>query len=411
MGRGFGVPAYGGNFGKKNFFSLKWGDQTFRVLPPFGSLRYDGKWYEYYRVHWGAKVLVDGKEQRRNFLCIERIDFRTKEVLERCPACEQIREREEEYDRKSNELIQQGMSRDQVRDALEPLSEWLKTYNVSGRYYLNVMDTSGKVGRLDIPGQMKSHLEKAIEFVRSKGYDPLSLDAGFWFVFSRTRGEKGGPPIFAVSPMGTEVRMGEGEVGTVWRPSALSQEQIQAALDGCFDLREEPPAARLTFEQIDSIVRSNYDAEVVAAVMNAAREERSRSRNRYSNGAPKGPSRPAPVEDFSAFRNEEPAPVEATPSAPEPVDEAEALRAQIAALEAKLQKQAASRATTPEPAQAPPAPPVAAEAAPDALHAQGGDAGFAPSPATRSVTPPGMSVDDLMNASVEDFLKIMDASK
>lgn len=349
---GFGVANYTSGSTKKNF-RIKWGDQTYRVLPPYGSLRFDGKWEMYYRVHWGAGVIgSDGKFSHRPFLCVEEIDYSSRKILSPCPACEEIRAKKEEYDALESQLKAEGLEKEEIREKLSPLTAWLKKYNVNGQWYMNVMNTEGEVGTLAIPSRMRSHLRTAIKDLVEKGYDPLSTDKGFWFVFSRTRDDKG-QALHSVHVRTVDVQLENGEIATVTRPSSLSEDQLKTALAGCRDLAEEPPAIQLTYDQISSVVRSGYDTEVVEAVIGAARKEE--SVKRYSNGARVGSSSPAPVEDFSESKTES-APQNASEQAPEAapasnnsMSEAELIRKQIAEMEARLrQTQTEEKPATPE---------------------------------------------------------------
>lgn len=389
---GFGTTNYdGNNTPRKKDFKLDWGDQTYRVLPPFGSLRHEGKWFQYFRVHWGAGIIDDeGKFRHRPFLCVEDYDFRNRVVRQHCPMCDLINQRKETYELRKAKLKEQGLSEDAIKEELSDLGEWLKRFNTDGKYYINVLSTDGEAGRLPLPKKMKVALETELKELRAKGYDPLSLDKGFWFIFRRVKGERfsDAQHIVLVKKV---TKMVDGEEVTVTRPSALSQEQIDAALKGAFDLKEEPPARKLTVAQVESIVSSGFDAEVVKSIMNAA-ERPERSASSYSNGAPRGaapaarPQVPAfdePVPAFDPEPDSDDEPGYAAPAAPAaPNAEAELLKQQMAAMQAQFQQQmqammammsggtpAATAAATPAAPAATPAAPAEAPAAPAAAPA------------------------------------------
>src|SRR5688572_15272275 len=124
MSNGFGKPQYGvtggGTFWKN--WKLKSPDAskgetvfTFigRILPPMKSLAEAGKWAVYHGNHFGysgTDPRNPDKVKQRPFACIEKSDFRTKMVTVECAACEAIREKEREKERREVEYKSQGLA-------------------------------------------------------------------------------------------------------------------------------------------------------------------------------------------------------------------------------------------------------------------------------------------------------------
>lgn len=194
-----GTPSYGNtevvfykNFKLKSPDASK-GETVFtlpdlRILPPMHSLGEKGTWAKYHGQHFGyaGNGKEPGKPKQRPFACIQQSDFRTKMVTVPCSACDVIEEKRAEREAREAEYKQQGKTESEVRELLEPLTGWLKKHNCDRKWHINVMDRAGNFGVLQISHTLKKALDVKIDELRNKRkIDPIAVDGGVWFRFSR----------------------------------------------------------------------------------------------------------------------------------------------------------------------------------------------------------------------------------
>jgi hypothetical protein len=170
----FGEAKFGGN--KTNWFKFpkEGGSLILRILPPYGSLRKSGRWCQYYAVHFGYR---DTKGNLRPFQSCEVINRRTNMVEVVDPAVERI---------KKIKMAQDKARLEGNEELVKKLGEQLKIFNLKKAYYMNVMDLQGKIGVISIPYRMKEALDAEIKSLQAKGINPISIDDGRFFVFTRT---------------------------------------------------------------------------------------------------------------------------------------------------------------------------------------------------------------------------------
>lgn len=238
-----GKAKYGA--GKKTYYKLKDGDSTYRILPPLGDLADEGVWSLYYRVVYGYTNTA-GKSRAfesslvKNFktkmvevpdAAVERID-KLKAALENAKA---------KKDKKTVENLQKLVGAPKSR------------YNVDSNHYMNVMDLQGNIGILKLRHKAKQALDVQIRKLRDKGVDPLSVDNGRFFVFTRTG--TGNETQFAVAVYGIEQEIEN--VGTVPVPviSKLNEEVISRLGSEAGELQKlfKKPTA----EQIQQLVEES----------------------------------------------------------------------------------------------------------------------------------------------------------
>jgi hypothetical protein len=169
-----GKPKYEGS--KKNYFAFKKDQNTFilRILPPMGDLAEKGKWSVYHRVEFGYK----GTDDRMfPFLSPRVINFNTKMV-----------EVESEAHRRREQIkTQAAQAKDAGNTALEEQCKtMLRKYNQDSKHYMNVVDLQGNVGLFKIGHKGFLALNAAIDKLRGEGVDPIGVENGRYFVFSRT---------------------------------------------------------------------------------------------------------------------------------------------------------------------------------------------------------------------------------
>lgn len=159
-----------------------------RILPPMHSLGEKGTWAKYYGQHFGypGQGKEPGKPKQRPFACIQQTDFRTKMVTVPCSACDVIDEKSAERKAREAEYKTEGKSDDDICELLEPLTTWLKKHNCDRKWHINVVDRAGNFGVLQISHTLKKALDVKIDELRNKRkIDPIAVDGGVWFRFSR----------------------------------------------------------------------------------------------------------------------------------------------------------------------------------------------------------------------------------
>jgi hypothetical protein len=160
----------------KNYFSFKKDQNTFilRILPPMGNLAEAGKWSMYHRVEFG----YEGTDRKmRPFISPRVVDFNTKMVVVESEAHrrrEMLNEKLKEAEASGNAAMQ------------EQIQKMLEKYNQDAKHYMNVIDLQGNIGLFKIGARGFDSLKVQIERLRSEGVDPISVDNGRFFVFSRS---------------------------------------------------------------------------------------------------------------------------------------------------------------------------------------------------------------------------------
>lgn len=167
-----GSPKYEQN--KKNYFSFKKNQNTFilRVLPPMGGLADAGKWSIYHRVEFGYTG-TDGK--LRPFLSPRVVNYSGMVEIE-----------SETHKRRESIKTQQAQAKKTGNAALvEQCTKMLQKYNQDAKHHMNVVDLQGNVGLFKIGHKGFQALKAEVDRLRSEGIDPIGVENGRFFVFSR----------------------------------------------------------------------------------------------------------------------------------------------------------------------------------------------------------------------------------
>ena len=165
-------------FTQKKYFKLKDGESTFRILPPLGELADDGRWSMFYKIHYGYK---NTKGKLRIFQS-SLVKNRKSGMVEVPDAADQ---RIKDLKAKLEQAKSSGNK--QAVEALGKLVSGQKPmYNLDSNHYMNVIDTQGNIGVLKLRHRAKTALDVQIKKLREKGIDPLSVDNGRFFVFTRS---------------------------------------------------------------------------------------------------------------------------------------------------------------------------------------------------------------------------------
>lgn len=172
-----GQAKYGSNFTQRKYFKMKDGSVTFRILPPIGDLADDGRWSVFYKVHYGYRT-TDGK--MKTFVSPLVKNKKTGMVEVPDAALERIEKLKVELakaiETKNEKLV----------DMLKTFVGQKGMYNLDSNHYLNVIDQEGNIGVLKIRHRAKSALDAEIKRLVSEGVDPLSIENGRFFTFTRS---------------------------------------------------------------------------------------------------------------------------------------------------------------------------------------------------------------------------------
>lgn len=174
----FGRPS----FKKKNYYKQVDGDVIFRIIPPLEQFTDNPRdWAKFHSVVFGFKN-TQGKIRAFESTLVEKYDNETKTrtVETPCPAVDfinNLKDKLEEAEKAGNTA---------AVAKLNTLVGMMGVYSVDRNYHMNVIDLQGNIGILKIRSKAKAELDKAIEKLKAKGVNPLSLDNGRFFVFSRS---------------------------------------------------------------------------------------------------------------------------------------------------------------------------------------------------------------------------------
>jgi hypothetical protein len=179
----FGNSKIGGGltFTKRNRYKLKDGDNVYRILPAMGEHAESGTWSVYYNVVFGFKT-TEGKH--RPFQSSFSKDRKTKEVLSECAATNLILGLKAELDlaKKAKDTVKVAQLAKIVGDY--PI---MGVYSLNNDHYINVVDSQGNIGQLELGHKAKLALNNEIERIRNtEQFDPLAPETGRYFNIRRT---------------------------------------------------------------------------------------------------------------------------------------------------------------------------------------------------------------------------------
>lgn len=197
-----GNARYGGE-AKKNYFKLKDGRSTFRILPPLGELADKGRWSVFMSVHYGYK---NSEGKMRTFQSPEVKNQKTKVIESPDAAKERIAKGKAQL-----EAAEKAGNKELYDQLFKLFGGQKPQYNMDSHHYLNVMDLQGNIGVLKIRHKCKLALDAVIKQARADGKDPISVNNGLFFNFDRSG--KGTETVFQVSIYKEKINVaGVGEV-------------------------------------------------------------------------------------------------------------------------------------------------------------------------------------------------------
>lgn len=252
----FGKAKFGGN--QRSWFKLKDGDSVFRILPPMGDLQEEGRWSQFYKIHYGYK---NSDNKMRTFESPEVKNRNTKMIEVRDAALDRINQLKVKLDEATaagNEEMKQKL--------LKLVGGQKSQFNLDSNHYMNVVDLQGNVGILKMRHKCKLALDAVIKKLRESGVEPLDPDTGRYFVFSRSGA--GRDTVYQVSVYKKKFKVesvGEVEQDVVHQITEdLAKRLLSENADGTFKYKE---AARLdmlfkkpTAAEVERIVREGSRA-------------------------------------------------------------------------------------------------------------------------------------------------------
>jgi len=162
---------------QRRYFKLKDGEQAYRILPPIKELADSGRWSIFHSVHYGYKST---DEKFKPFISPE-VKNRKTGMIEVPDAA---KERIQSLKAKLDEAKASGNSA--ALEKLNFLVGQTGLYNLDNNHYMNVIDAQGNIGVLKLRHKAKLALEAEIKALNADGHDPLSVEDGRFFVFTRT---------------------------------------------------------------------------------------------------------------------------------------------------------------------------------------------------------------------------------
>jgi len=164
---------------KTNYWKIKEGTQTYRILPAYGTLAHNpAKWNQYYAVHYGyrgtdGKMFVFASPEK-----VKYVDGKTRMIEVADPAKERI-ERAQAQLKKAEE--------DKNEELVKTLKNFLFQHNLEKKYHMNVVDLNGNVGVLAVGRRTKDLLEALIDKEKKEsGIDILAPNTGRFITFTRS---------------------------------------------------------------------------------------------------------------------------------------------------------------------------------------------------------------------------------
>jgi hypothetical protein len=308
---GFGKPKHGG--AKYRSFKLVQGSNVYRIGPAFKSLAAAGKWFVYHKQHFGYRAAGDEQNPKgyiKTFLCNQEIDRKTEMVKVPCAECDMIDMQKALLEKREADLeaeVKAGTkTQAQVDSLLGPIKGWLKDHNLDKKYVVLACNDKGEWGLLYLPYKAKSGLDNLIKEVqKSEGFDPIDPDNGCWIDFQRT-GEGFKTEYKVVALQEAEIINGRRLYST--KMHQLTDADYDNILANCPDLTTI--GRKLTVEQVEELVESGGDPEVVSQVF--GRGEASPKETSPAKAAPAKKPTPPAVQDLA----DEPEPEEEVAAPP-----------------------------------------------------------------------------------------------
>ncbi len=394
MSNGFGKANLNPVYDGPKYFKMRTPDPrknetetvlVLRLLPSMHSYRDTGQWKFYYGQHYGYAGVNSrdpSKPRARPFGCIQKKN-KQKEILTRCPKCDQISQFEAKKAAREDELAQQhgvGSSKEERStpefyeikksdQKYQTFAAWLSKHNCDKKFWINAMDKNGDFGMLQL--SYTTCEEKLMPLLNklAKGeetgepVDAFDPGTGIWLKFTRTG--KNPRVVDSVTVFEELVDFGNGKKAKVAQAAPMTDEQIAKALKTCKDLAKDV-VKFIDAETIQKLVNCSGDPAEVDAIWppekpaaaapakTETKVEAKGTAGQVSDESGDDGESESLVDDIAAppAAAPETAPTaQAAPAVSEEDAEEAALKAQMAALEArKAARAAAAKVVTETPA-------------------------------------------------------------
>ena len=233
---------------KRNYFYLKQGTQSYRILPPMGSLATAGIWSRYYAVHFGYE---NSEGRMKPFLSCEEKNRQTRMIEVKDAALDRLNILKSQLAAVS-ERVKTSPS-PALKKELERLNSLVGfggQFKLEKRHFVNVVNERGEIGLLQLKHKEKLALDEARKEIQKKyNVDPVGVE-GVYLDFKKSG--KGLDTLVQVS-------------GTMTLQSDGSEKIKRHALDEALIARLDAEAfeldslyVALSSEEIEAIVRG-YD--------------------------------------------------------------------------------------------------------------------------------------------------------
>lgn len=335
----FAEPGAGVGQRTKNF-KLEAGSNRYRIGPAYASLAPSGRWNLAIRQHYGYRTTGDEQHPNgfiRTFLCPQEVDKRTEMVKVACAECDDIAALKEKVELRESKLVQEGKTEEEIATILGPQKKYLKEHNLDKKHLVLAKNESNEWGVLWLPWKaLEALLNRRKKILSEDGVDILSIKDGVWLDFTR-EGEGFRNTTYGCDVVYEIVTTDSGKKAKVMKQEPLSDADFDTIEASCPDL--STVGTRLSASQIERLVESRGDMEVVTAIFNEAWDVK-KGRTKEASPTPKPTPKPAKEEAPKRVVAETPSPepvkvvakAEELVMGPPPVD----TMAQIAALQAQL---------------------------------------------------------------------------
>ena len=267
----FGKPNYNGGStaDKTPFYKLGIKPEqltmTLRFAPPLGTFAASGGYRRFIKQHFGYNVpYIAANGDKRNFPatfdCIEDKD-RDGVITRQCPECMEMRAQEAKKDAILAKMKTEGKTESEMTFAVQYLVAWEKAHNLDKKFYYIAKARDGKWGYASMGYKCAQALKVEIDELMSKGIDPLSPEKGVWFKFERTGNVKQFQTIVDKPTVCMDAQ-----------PDGSFRYSLDALADLDLAQLEKLDLSTLgravTYDQINAIVQSGGDENVLRTVLN-----------------------------------------------------------------------------------------------------------------------------------------------
>lgn len=250
----------------KPYYSIKdVGENVYRIAPSCRSLVESGNYAAFLRNHFGYKIQDSynpDKTRAKPFSCIEKINFKTKELLQACPECDWIAEELSSMESEKERLEKEGKSNEYVKQALAPKMAWLKEHNLDKKWYCYAKNRAGEWNILKIGHKVKLALDEIMKrLYKIDGVNALDPASGVWFSFTKN-GMKGSAAVTNIEVLKEKTTI-NGQKVEILVNAPLTEDDVKA-IEVLPDIMNLTP--KISYDQVKALVASKGDTAAVTSV-------------------------------------------------------------------------------------------------------------------------------------------------